>query len=1108
MFSVLESIINTTLGAAEKAINYTFNLGAADKIITEGIVFNKKEGNKAIMDLIDVSNDIIKERINELGTKNSLREDHMKLYDRYIYKLKKLRKKKNVKASEIQGIVDSYSNSIPKSTSLVTESTKKRFLRESSEIIFGNHKYRGVVWVTLVTTFYDNADVYTGLAQAPDKVDVKIAGGTTIVTTSRQLSIDNLERIEIVELMHNFINDERNRAITSYKHSVMTGFRINETSSSKLSVLMRSWKGLDSELINESNKINTYLGLNASITPELNKLYANYNYKDCFPTFLHLYLRRKRSNKQVITSGELESFLKYDSYDLQFLPIELRGGVTLRVIHNYCYSKNISYCAIDSLDSIVGYHTCLFKDTVLNPIYSPFKTLYFAVCNNHIYPIDDKGKKRSLSSKLKNKFWSGKDKGNKNDIVYSREILTAQFDEFIHNGIMPLNRFEGGECVSITVDKTQYVKVDYDIKKINIICKKLGFDKVKYRFQLMSAIRGKMNVKKSLFNPEVKEVFLANMKGGKHFFTERLQEGDLSIDLGKAYSSILLNTTIKWPVFGPQDYIQDYKGERIEPSILYFVEPVQDIANYLFSGNNFYIGKLVSLGLRYKLIEKVHIHRFIKPSLIETNTYLAKLFKNKKLSKSESKSTLNTLSGTFNMKNRTKRITTVICGVNNLKAFIEKHGVGNVEIQKYKGSPNIYICSKIQKIEVHYFDIPLYYHILDLCMIKVFKEIVKIRKRYKNASILGIKTDAIKLRIYDKSDLKRFVLSYPKKNNKSKMGGWYREDIILGGIKTLGVCNYGNNIPEITTDTWNDVMKKNAIILGRAGTGKTYTLLNRFKKMDNWKYAPTVAYTNSAAVNVGGVTLNRYFSNIRKNNTASDDIMSESYQKKNKLIIDEIFCTSIEQLEEIYLLALSGVRMISAGDSKQLMMTFIYKASDKSAIEKYTISLIELIFPKCILLKKMYRYDKALEKITDPDNPNIMAVNTIDISKCITKDHRHICYYNKSVDHINGLYPDFDPDTPYIAIINNKKLNFVKNELFTYKQIKLRKLSLSQFKKAYAITVYRAQGKTIHQTVVLWDIDRLKQGNREMYTAMTRATSFGKLKRAFNKSTGKNFTSW
>lgn len=316
-------------------------------------------------------------------------------------------------------------------------------------------------------------------------------------------------------------------------------------------------------------------------------------------------------------------------------------------------------------------------------------------------------------------------------------------------------------------------------------------------------------------------------------------------------------------------------------------------------------------------------------------------------------------------------------------------------------------------------------------------------------------------------------------------------------------------------------LDKSCLITGPAGTGKS-ELIRQIKSQLEQKEITfkTVAPTNLAALNIGGTTIHKFVSKIKK--------MESIYNLTEKfLFIDEI--SMVPEIFYKFFIMLKRIKpdlkFIIAGDFNKLTPIndrininneFNY-ANSQALFELCDFNKLELT--KCRrsddVLFNMCRFDNIMNinknvfksKLTLKNiaytNKKRIEINKICMNNEKTKYHKKKIIIGKNKFDPNSQEITVFPNLPIISKINDKKIDIVNNEQFIVEKIsklgtiivknELKTIELNEkdfahiFYPAYCITIYASQGQTFKEPYTIHQFDRLDK--RLRYVALTRSSN-------------------
>jgi hypothetical protein len=606
-------------------------------------------------------------------------------------------------------------------------------------------------------------------------------------------------------------------------------------------------------------------------------------------------------------------------------------------------------------------------------------------------------------------------------------------------------------------------------------------------------------------------------------FTEELSKPNrddnlFGIDISKCRRNILLHSKYDFCVFSVLDNIEVFDG-ALKLGIYY----IECDNVFPMRGNMFYTFPIVKYALEKQLITLNNIKYQILPSSTLKKDYfndfidylLNTVFKN---TKELQKLSVNSLIGLFGRR-KNSFIQHKICNRNDIDdigcVYEEFHKplMNNIndDIIAITGEVNI------NKVESYF---PIHMQILDEEAVELHKMVCYITEKGGIPRIL--KTDCVIYNAYDEIDFNNFYWDDRQTIKKYKGLG----DEVLSLVRGMDIKNTEKLVIDFQTyneynedeDVINQIIHSNkgCLILGAAGTGKTYLINKLVDKLKDKKIL-RLAPTNISALLISGQTLDKFthsFTNSKGTKTKYNDL--------DYVFIDEI--SMVRCLFYKVLISLKhhnpNIKFIISGDFYQLppVENKIMKSYENSN------ALFELVDGNKLTLSKCKRSDDTLYNICDKVKLNqFVDINTF--SKCksylnisftnkqriIVNNEcieRYIKETNKPFIHIPKLYYDDNSQEyrlcegmPLISRINLKSKCIFNNELYNVKKIKPNTIIVSNrmneveididdiprlFNVAFCITVHKSQGQTFNKDYTIYEWNKMDSTLR--YVSLSRAT--------------------
>ena len=701
-------------------------------------------------------------------------------------------------------------------------------------------------------------------------------------------------------------------------------------------------------------------------------------------------------------------------------------------------------------------------------------------------------------------------------------------------------------------DKTVFYNQDYTA--VLDICKNLAIP-----FQNQSLISLGMNLYNQVntdyplsnfyshFNTETARFFqsarrdnwVTSYKNGKDYDIKKVS----SIDICKCYSSILSDDTHQFMTFSSKNEVRTYRGQPIITNAFYYVETNQTI---LFQGSGVYIGEVVKLGLEDGLIKKDDIKQYVKSTKIvggQFKSFVEYVFKN---CGDNAKYIINTFIGAF--LGKTLKSTGKIKYTDNLNtasvAFFMTGAEKAVEVfikgTNADGTKTLYGIDNTKR-EVLQDDLyTLHAEIIQRTYINVYK-LIKLNNINIAEDLIAVKTDNIIFRgevvcplgtnigDYRKETITRGSLSKIQPNTQGKLEFSFSKvfNRITKKFKEI-VIDDEYNIEEIV----QKIGDKSVLLMGRAGTGKSYVLRGIYDKMiDDKKNVVCSAFTHKAKKHLkNGMTLHKMFG-FDINGKRSH---KTNFGKVDAVIIDEVSMMPLMFYDALISLKRSHphIQLIVCGDFNQLQPV------NEENINFLNLRVLYDLCPNKLTLKvnkrvqdKGQEFFEVMEKAlngeefklpttAEPMDLNICYTNKTrkivnrklmikergDVYKTLSRepmgaDYKHqklksfgnsqtiylyeglplLCKGGKNVGELsNG-------DLLRVEAYNDNEVVMKRTADDTIHTVKLNDMFIFSFYPAYCLTVHSAQGDTIDKPYAIYDMERFPSVNMT-YTALSRST--------------------
>ena len=597
-------------------------------------------------------------------------------------------------------------------------------------------------------------------------------------------------------------------------------------------------------------------------------------------------------------------------------------------------------------------------------------------------------------------------------------------------------------------------------------------------------------------------------------------------DENKCRRNILLNYGYDFPRYSVLDDIESFDG-KLETGFYY----IETENTFPLRGNGFYATPAVKFTLDRNIISMNDIKYQFKSSFSIKSDYFKPFVEHLDFifsgDESLKKLAVNSLVGLFGRR-KNSFVENRMCDRNELEDiacayqdFYKPYlNVINSQIVQVAGQ------SEVKKIESAF---PIHAQILDCEAIELYKLVEKIKQH--GGIPYEVKTDAVNYfavaPVTFSNDADNFwdsSMELPK----------YKDERAKDLLRAVMIENDERFIlRDYHYEHWNENddfdelaktiidSKKGCLILGAAGTGKTY-LINQMKKrleseQQNFK---CVAPTNKATLLMNGETLHKF----------SYSLLNSKKQLKKYKALKYLFVDETSMVQEIFYQVLMilkhynpDLKIIMVGDFGQLPPVNDRVRKDY----QNSRALWELVDGNKLELTKCRRSDNThfqncmnvrygrpidLNKFTKTENTYLNICFTNKMRKMVNeecmerflKENR----YKKAISYEQLKYDKNSQDMkvcegmPVIARINQKSFDVVNNEMFAVKKINSDSIIISNelknevvvpidkfhkiFYLGFCITIHKSQGATFETKYTIYEWE--KQCRKMKYVALSRAT--------------------
>lgn len=804
------------------------------------------------------------------------------------------------------------------------------------------------------------------------------------------------------------------------------------------------------------------------------------------------------------------------------------NGYTVDDICRFTERYKISHYALD-YDN-----TLCFKAVQKS---SNFQPLVYKIADEHMYLVD-RVKQSKLIRKGTSDFkpkkkvkvkkdmiviesdsfdWETLNNYQNTSIIFTNIFNLFEFFEYkLRNDIIiDINKafFKDGKMLSLDYE-TNSLRVRPDYKDVVKICESLN---IEYNLQSLSEMshilyeKTAEKIQNSYFNNELSDLFDMYRKTP---FNDVLKTGkSYGYDIQKCYTSCLLDNKYSWCIYSSVDVPTPYNGEKLKDG-LYVVET----KNYLpFRGNGLYSRELVeyaqSQNIDFKITYHIEPTRKLKADIFKTFVKSAYTLYGLKIGKNIVNFFVGSLNRLFKTGDRYQTNLDVEQAFN--KIYDNDNMFINMVHYKKDESP-IYIIKSSKTEKMYYNSSPIYNQIIDLSYIKLHK-----LTKETDAKVMGYNTDCV-----------YFDRECPEIETDKVDFGLYRHE----GEKTLTKLRtnklnkeiYNFKLPEIKMVKKED-LKDGALMVGGAGTGKTYNIneLTKVFDLEKIKYQ-CLAPTNKACNLLDGQTIHRFLG-INRENRMTCKVKVTKY---DYLIIDEVSMVGYEIFNHL-------------AEAKRLNpeLKFIFSGDIRNQLKPIEHNCRSIEYEKCYILNYLAGFNKIhLTQNYRSGGQMTKVLKKLDLEfeeegyRCLDqfdfgdkKCRKNLVFRNVTRKKINKIFMDklkgprqiFNRNkkneksqkhhiikgSPIIACKTLKTLDICNNEEFdvfgwdgkfviitdvkyTNKEPKELMIPYKHFETAflpaYAMTIHKSQGSTYKEPYRIHEIKDLDK--RLLYTALSRTS--------------------
>lgn len=805
-----------------------------------------------------------------------------------------------------------------------------------------------------------------------------------------------------------------------------------------------------------------------------------------------------------------------------------RDGYTIENIELFCRNTNKTLIALHNDEIIVERRVQSCEDP-----------LVIEIKNNHLYPITDNSKIRSLTHRGTVSCFKAKAKKGKEGeevalplVHLEKKEMGLSELEFLVKIIEERKIQPYGNKLRLTNDKLHNFEIGGKIYCTTPLCEpvKQYCSRKDIPYKGQSAVQfvapfldklpvSKLNddIRNALYRESVKHrTHYGLFKDEKTFTTTpEFCEKHIGMDFNKFYRNIMYKPIDDWMTIDTSTTIMETSTFTGEFG-LWFVR-TDDMT--LMHKSNWYsnntIQRASEIGIDFTVcyfIAGVRNNKSLIPDIIDE---MGECFNDPALTKL----CINAISGYLGQTCTKKTNIQVDTNVERVWDMVKKLKNNVSNMVYYAGEPNedgkrTHVYGTESKQVKLITNLPMYIQILDWANIQL-NDAILTRGGY--SKLVFRKTDEFVMEKVDGMDYKLSDAGL-EGIKESEVDSRTFKYLPREPVEYKYKARDWNPIPDVkTSDDHGKVIKmlqggKSLMISSRAGTGKSYII----NKVADAMPVAKIAYTNKAANNIGGMTIHKFLGIDQQGGIKIGEVIKNVNQYK-AVVIDEYSMIPNDLWFLLYQVKqATKVPFLVCGDFRQLPPVEDGMSNDYSNhpnvknISGYIRTELEFT-DKCRYDSEMAEY---LERIWNEQVSEITYSNP-------TAEGSHICYTNQRRKEINaalnksgklityeGNPNKYNEDirlekgTKLLALVTNTKYNIIKNECYEVTEVngenfKIKgieqSLEIKQihtfFCLAYAVTIHKAQGMTISGVLNIHEIDTVRKNKRMFYTAVSRATS-------------------
>lgn len=662
-------------------------------------------------------------------------------------------------------------------------------------------------------------------------------------------------------------------------------------------------------------------------------------------------------------------------------------------------------------------------------------------------------------------------------------------------------------------------------------------------------------------------------KEKRRLIDKMIDDGEIiSCDIEKCYASLLINPKDNWIVFDFLDEIENfvdthyYTDDSDLELGLYYVE-TNDLT--LLHQSNWYSNKIIDMAkkigiefkIKYQIQDRIKFRSEVK-NIYDNTTYFHPIIDNALADfvnfPELRKLVINQITGILGKTNGTRLQVHLTNDVEYVwEDFVAPQANKNRDVfiqpLNYKDE-KLWIYGHTELTEWTDWNLPMYIQILDwsnMMLYDMAKEMggeVLFRKTDCVAILNGKKVKEMTATPFSEENYDYITDSWGSFRNedkeKTKQLNYETPMKTNRHIGEPPINDLWNTYDYKDSDEWEAIIKtakekKGMLVMGRAGTGKSYVPKKAVEEgliKDDEKCR--LSFTNRASRNINGTTIHKALA-INGNGRSNNKTLSK-YNANDVIIVDEISMINADLWKILFLLKkTSGATFILLGDYRQC------RPIEESRIDIENPNYFNHPVVKYLCnnnrceLNVRKRYDKDLwDYAEEYYEREIVGKQIKKIKPTIEKIYlsKNICYYNKTRDRINDLCMEhYRKETDYIhlpyertddkdkansvylyiglpimSVKNNSEIGIINSEEFIVMNIDDETFTIQRcedeeelmfdfedfhkyFVANYCSTTHKSQGATITEPIIIWDWETMKDEKNVGYTALTRAKKLEQL---------------